>query len=134
MRYLMNRLVLLLAIACMTVCCVGTRPVMAREGKSVEIRKPYANIYEYLDPKSNIIRQAKQGELFELVYAGTSWFQIRVKERVGWLERRAGVIIDTPPQRFLGIPVGVFIVFIVLLVLTLLGVALVIYRQLNAEA
>lgn len=128
----MKRFVLLLALACVFMCSVGARPVLG-EGKSVEIRKPYANIYEYLDPKSNIIKQAKQGELFELVYAGTSWFQIRVKERVGWLERRAGVVIDTPPQRFLGIPVGVLIVFVVLLVLTLLGVALVIFKQLNAE-
>jgi hypothetical protein len=99
----------------------------------VEIKRPFANIYEYLDPKSNIIKQAKQGEMFELVYAGTSWYQVRIKDRVGWLERRAGEIIDTPPSRFLGIPVGVFALFLVLLVLTLLGVALVIYRQVNAE-
>ena len=129
----MNRILLLLACACVTICCFGAQPALAREGKSVEINKPYANIYEYLDPKSNIIRQARKGELFELVYAGTSWYQIRVKERVGWLERRAGVVIDTPPQRLLGIPVGVLIAIVALLVVTLVGVAVVIVRQLASE-
>lgn len=129
----MNRTLVLLAVAFVAVSMIGAPRAVAREGKSVEINKPFANIYEYLDPKSSIIRQAKKGELFELVYAGTSWYQVRVKDRVGWLERRAGDVIDTPPPRFLGIPVGVFAVFIVLLIITLLGVALVIYKQINAE-
>ncbi len=130
----MSRFVLLLAVACAAVCLVAPTKVLAKESKSVQISKPFASIYEYLDPKSNIIRQAKHGEVFELVYAGTSWYQVRVKDRVGWLERRAGEVVDTPPQRLLGVPVSVFIVFVVLMVVTLLGVAFVIYRQVSSEA
>jgi hypothetical protein len=130
----MKRIVILVAAIFVVMCAVVTKSAMAADdSRSVEIKRPFANIYEYLDPKSNIIKQARQGELFELVYAGTSWYQVRIKDRVGWLERRAGEIIDTPPSRFLGIPVGVFALFLVLLVLTLLGVALVIYRQINTE-
>jgi len=125
--------VLLLAVTCVAVCFIGPTKALAKESKSVEIKRPFANIYEYLDPKSDIILQAKQGEVFELVYAGTSWYQVRVKDRVGWLERRAGEVVDTPPQRFLGVPMSVFVVFVVLMVITLLGVALVIYRQVNSE-
>jgi len=128
----MNRLVLLLTALCIAV--VAVVPLDAKEERqSVEIQKPFANIYEYLDPKSTIIKQARKGETFELVYAGTSWFQVRVRERVGWLERRAGEVIDSPPVRILGVPIAVFAVFVALLVLTLFGVALVVFRQMNTE-
>jgi hypothetical protein len=129
----MTRFALLFSALCIVAAVV--RPVSAQaERKSIEIQKQFANIYEYLDPKSTIIKQARKGESYELVYAGTSWYQVRVRDRVGWLERRAGEIIDTPPARILGVPVAVFSVFIALLVLTLFGVALVVYRQMNAES
>jgi len=130
----MNRLGLLLVAACTLVWLANVRTASAKDDrKSVEIHTYFANIYEYLDPKSTVIKQARRGESYELVYAGTSWYQVRVKDRVGWLERRAGEIVDSPGARILGMPVGVFIVFVVLLLATLFGVALLIYRQMEAE-
>ena len=132
----MNRFTLLLSGLCVCIAFVAIRPAAAtakEQRQSVEIQRPFANIYEYLDPKSTIIKQARKGEAYELVFAGTSWYQIRVRDRVGWLERRAGEIIDTPPLRILGIPVAVFSVIIVLLALTLGSVAVFVFRQMHTE-
>ncbi len=131
----MKRLVVLLSGLCLCVAVIAVRPALAQkqERKSVQIEKQFANIYEYLDPKSTIIKQARKGEAYELVYAGTSWYQVRVRERVGWLERRAGEIVDTPPMKILGVPVAVFSVIATLLVLTLAGVVVLVVRQMNAE-
>jgi hypothetical protein len=121
-------------VVCVAACVLGVGTAAAQESKTVEIRKPIVNIYEYLDPKSDIIKQAKQGEFYELVVAGTSWCQVKVKDRVGWVELRACRITNAPPKSFLGIPVGIFALFLVLLVLTLLGVALVVYKQMSSES
>lgn len=96
----------------------------------VKISKPFANVYEFLDPKSRILTQAKKGDHFELVYAGTSWYQVKVKEKVGWLERRAGDVVGSPTA----IPVGSVIVFVIVLVGTLAGVFFFVQRQRAAES
>ena len=49
------------------------------ETRYVEIKKPFASVYEYLDPKSQILVQATKKDHFELVYEGTSWYQVKVK-------------------------------------------------------
>lgn len=95
----------------------------------VEVTTPYANVYEFLDPKSTIITQAKKGDHFELVYAGTSWYQVKVKEKVGWLERRAGEVVSNPGK----LPVVSIALLAVVLIGTLGGVFFVIQKQRNAE-
>ena len=119
----MKHLLLTIAFISVLVTCAFAK------GQFVEVSKPFANVYEFLDPKSTILTQAKKGDHYELVYAGTSWYQIKVKEKVGWLERRAGEIVNSPS----GIPVGPLVAFVIVLVGTLGGVFLFIQRQKAAE-
>lgn len=67
----------------------------AEDGKWVEIKVGYANIYKQLDPESDIIKQAKKGDRLELVYDGTSWYQVKVGKVTGWVERRSGEIVNS---------------------------------------
>jgi hypothetical protein len=108
-------------------------PASAVENRYVKIKKSFANVYEYLDPKSKIIKQAKRGDYFELIYEGTSWYQVKISDQVGWLERRSGNIVENPGITVLSIPVGTFIFFIMLLIGTFIGTSLFIYRQKAAE-
>ncbi len=94
-------------------------------GKFVKIENPLANIYEFLDPKSNIIRVAKKGDYFEMVFEGTSWYQIKVQDKVGWLEKKAGTVVDDPKTS----NTGVFIVISILLIGTLIGAYYYINKQ-----
>jgi hypothetical protein len=101
----------------------------AKNGSYVQITKPFANIYEYLDPQSTIVKQAHKGEYFELVSSGTSWYQVKVKDKVGWLEMRAGSVVNAPKKLFNTIPFGIFVLSIVVLILTLGLVGFFLYRQ-----
>lgn len=101
----------------------------AAASRYVEIKKAYASIYAYLDPKSEILVQAQKKDHFELIYEGTSWYQVRVKDKVGWLEKNAGVIVDNP----VSIPVKTLIFFLLLLIATILGASFLIYKQKTAE-
>ncbi len=101
----------------------------AASSRYVEIKEPFVNIYEFLDPKSNVIKQAKKGDHFELVYEGKAWYQIKIKDKVGWLEKNAGIIVNNPQY----LPIGTFLVFVILLLGTLVGVSLYIYKQKSVE-
>jgi len=105
----------------------------AAETRFVKIRKPFANVYQFLDPKSKVVKQAKRGDCFELIYEGTSWYQVKVANDVGWLERRAGNVVENPGFTILSIPIGTFVFFILLLMGTFVGTSLFIYRQKTAE-
>jgi predicted PurR-regulated permease PerM len=114
--------------------CVGFfSGVQAKDNLLVEVQKPYANIYEYLDPTSNIIRQAKLGEHLELVYEGTSWYQVKTRGRFGWLEKRAGKVVDNPSRFLNSVSYSSVIIFLVLIAATLGGVTYYILRQKEAE-
>jgi hypothetical protein len=101
----------------------------AASAKYVEIKNSFVNIYEFLDPKSNVIKQAKKGDHYELVYEGKAWYQIKIKDKVGWLEKTAGIVVNNPQY----LPIGTFLVFVVLLLGTLVGVSLYIYKQKAVE-
>jgi hypothetical protein len=60
----------------------------------VLITEPFVNVYERLDPKSNVLVMAKKGDRFELLYAGPLWYQVNVKNQIGWIERKAGRIVQ----------------------------------------
>ena len=115
------------------VCCIILQGSFAlchaASAKYVEIRTPFVNIYEFLDPKSNVIKQAKKGDHFELVYEGNAWYQIKIKDKVGWLEKAAGVVVNNPQY----LPIGTFLLFVVLLLGTLVSVSLYIYKQKAVE-
>jgi hypothetical protein len=91
----------------------------------VKVETSLANIYEFLDPKSKILRTAKEGERFEMVFEGTSWYQIKVQDRVGWLEKGAGSVVNTSS----GSNAGTVIVIVLLLGATLGGVFYYINKQ-----
>lgn len=67
-------------------------PCLAKQ--YVLVKKPFANVYEFLDPKSSIIEQSKKGDHLDLVYEGTSWYQVKVADKVGWIEKRAGEVVN----------------------------------------
>ena len=115
------------------ILCVSVIAVQASATRYVKVRIPFANIYEYLDPQSTILQQASQNKYFELVYEGTSWYQIKVDDKVGWLEKSAGTIIDSPGITVFSIPLGTLIFFLLLLATTIIGASLLIYKQKTAE-
>jgi hypothetical protein len=123
----MHRITLWVLSACAVLLLAGTS--FSKSGGYVQITKPFANIYEYLDPQSTIIKQAHKGEYFELVSSGTSWYQVKVKDKVGWLEMRAGNVVDAPKKLFNTIPFGVFVLSIGMLIVTLGLVGFFLYRQ-----
>jgi hypothetical protein len=120
------------------VCCglfflAAAFSTAAAEAKFVRVRKPFVNVYEFLDPTSKIITQAKKGDHFELVYEGTSWYQIKVKDKVGWIEKRAGIVVTDRGVSIFSIPVGTFVLFLLLLVATFGATSFLIYKQRTAE-
>jgi hypothetical protein len=60
----------------------------------VRITDPFTNVYERLDPKSTVIKLAKKGDRFDLIYAGPLWYQIKVQDQIGWVERKAGRVVE----------------------------------------
>jgi hypothetical protein len=103
------------------------------ESQFVEIKKPFASIYEYLDPKSTILLQATKNEHFELVYEGTSWYQVKVRNKVGWVEKSAGIVVNNPGLTVFSIPLGTLLFFMLLLIATITGASFLIYKQKTAE-
>ena len=87
-------------MALFTVLCVSSQ-VHAANGYLL-VEEPLAKVYKELDPKSPIIKQVKKGEYLELIYDGTSWNKVKVDGQEGWIERRAGKIVDKKG----GVPVG----------------------------
>jgi hypothetical protein len=108
---------------------VLAQPLHAGSGRYVKVENPLANIYEFLDPKSNIIRVAKKGDAFEMIFEGTSWYQIKVQDKVGWLEKKEGKVCDNPTTS----NAGTWIAITILLLGTLGGVYYYIYKQKLAE-
>ena len=99
-------------------------------GQFVKVKSSLANIYEFLDPKSNIIRVAKEGDRFEMVFEGTSWYQIKVQDKVGWLEKNAGTVVNGSSSS----NAGTWIVILILFFGTLGGVFYYINKQKLTEA
>jgi hypothetical protein len=105
-------------------------PLYAEGGRYVKVDKSLANVYEFLDPKSNIIRVAKEGDRFEMVFEGTSWYQIKVQDKVGWLEKKSGTVVSGTSSSSAAIWISVTILFLGMLG----GVYYFINKQKVAEA
>ena len=117
------------SILCFFFLLVSFSSSFAAAAKYVEIKNPFVNVYEFLDPKSNVLTQAKKGDHFELVYEGKAWYQIKIKDKVGWLEKKAGVVVNNPQY----LPIGTFFAFVILLLGTLVAVSMYIYKQKAVE-
>jgi hypothetical protein len=88
------------------------RPLQAGSGQFVKVESSLANIYEFLDPKSNIIRTAKEGDRFEMIFEGTSWYQIKVQDKVGWLEKKSGSVVSGSSGSNAGTWIAITILFL----------------------
>jgi hypothetical protein len=78
----------------------------------VEISEPFVNVYEFLDPKSTVLSMVKKNDRLELIYAGTTWYQVKIGTKQGWVERKAGHVVDGPS--FLSPAISIVLVLIVL--------------------
>ena len=61
--------------------------------KYFEVKTPIANVYKALDPKSEIIKQVMVGERLEVIGEGTSWHNVLVDSKSGWIENQTGKIV-----------------------------------------
>jgi len=94
------------------------------EIRYVEVRKPFQNVYVKLDPKSEIIRQTKKGEYLELLSRGDSWYKVKVDGREGFLETRAGKVVNRK-----GAPIITFLLYLLVLGGCVFGVVLYVKKQ-----
>ncbi len=115
---------------CAFIVLTMVMPLHANTGTFVKVDKSLANVYEFLDPKSNIIRVAKEGDRFEMVFEGTSWYQIKVQDKVGWLEKKSGSVVSGQS----GSNAVTWIAIAILFLGTLGGVYYYIYKQKVTEA
>ncbi|MFP4415901.1 MAG: SH3 domain-containing protein [Chitinivibrionales bacterium] len=125
----------MLLVGCTFAILVGAfASYAAKEAKFIRIKKPFANVYEKLDPKSEIVDQASKGDHLELVNEGTSWLQVKVNDKIGWVEKRAGVLVARKPITIFSLPLGTFLFILVLLGGTIFGAYYFIQIQKKAEA
>lgn len=60
-----------------------------------EVKVPMANVYKALDPKSEIIKQVLINERLEVLAQGTSWHNVKVDGKSGWIENQTGKLVDS---------------------------------------
>ena len=107
------RLVTVSGIA-MMLMAVCFSPFKATASQYVQISEPFVNVYQFLDPKSTVIKMVKKGDRLELIFAGTSWYNVKVGSESGWVERKAGYVVERAD-------VTTPVVSIILIVLVLAG-------------
>jgi len=100
--------------------------IAAATPQYVQITESFTNVYERLDPKSPVIIMAKRGDRFDLIYAGPLWYQVKVKDQIGWIERKAGRVIE-------GKNVFSTILSIVLVCALLAGTFIIVSRVINKQ-
>lgn len=89
------------------------------------VEEPLAKIYKELDPKSPLIKQVKKGTYLELVYDGETWHKVKIDGQIGWIEKRAGKIVDKQG----GLPIVSIFLFILVAVITIVAVLMYIQRN-----
>jgi hypothetical protein len=92
----------------------------------VEISEPFVNVYEFLDPKSTVLSMVKKNDRLELIYAGTTWYQVKIGAKQGWVERKAGHVVDGPS---LLSPIISIIMIVLVLAGTIYGVSYYLKKQ-----
>jgi len=96
----------------------------------VEVTKAFVNVYETLDPKSPVLKQVMKGDHLKLVYPGEKWYQVEMDNKAGWLEKRAGIVVESAS--------AFSIISIILLIIVCLGAfgtaGYYIYKQKSTES
>ena len=100
-----------LAMAMFLLVCFSPVKTFAAQ-QYIEITEPFVNVYEFLDPKSAVLSMVKKNDRLELIYAGTTWYQVKVGAKQGWVERKAGHVVDGPSflSPIISIIVGLLII------------------------
>jgi hypothetical protein len=97
----------------------------AQTKQFVSVTKPFVNVYQKLDPTSSVVGQARRGDHLELVAAGDSWYKVKMGTNEGWLEKRAGDVVNNS-----GNPSSVLVIIILLVVAGVFGaVSVYIYKS-----
>lgn len=91
----------------------------------VAVSKAFVNVYKDLDPKSMVVGQARKGDHLELIASGEAWYKVKMGNNEGWLDKRAGEIVDNPGNS------TTLIIFIVLLIVAgaIVGISWYIYKS-----
>jgi hypothetical protein len=89
----MKLLTLPFVMAMFLMACFSPVKAVAAQ-QFVEISEPFVNVYEFLDPKSTVLSMVKKGDRLELIYAGATWYQVKIGPKQGWVERKAGHVVD----------------------------------------
>ena len=84
-------------------------PSSAPVPKYFEVLESPTKILKDLSPQSPILVFAQKNEVYPLVYAGSSWCKIIVKNDTGWAESSRGRVIDSPSVITAKIPAIVII-------------------------
>ena len=116
------------ALLCMLTISIPT--AHAADSQYVEITESFANIYQFLDPKSPIIVQVKKSDHVELINAGTLWYQVKYKDQTGWLERKSGNVVASNKS----FPWAGIITLIICLVAGIVGYIVLIRKPHQAKA
>lgn len=69
---------------------------IAQTKQYVAVSKPFVNVYQKLDPTSMVVGQAHKGDHLELIATGDSWYKVKMGTSEGWLEKRAGDVVNNP--------------------------------------
>jgi hypothetical protein len=104
-------------------------PFKAAATQFVQISEPFVNVYELLDPKSTVVKMVKKGDRLELIFAGTSWYQVKVRDQTGWVERKAGVIVEGADAFSYALSIALILIA---LIGTIYGVVVYIKKQKTA--
>jgi len=104
--------VVLVLLSAVILCSSAIAQENKEKTKYFEVKTPIANVYKALDPKSEIIKQVMIGDRLEIIGEGTSWHNVLVDSKSGWIENQAGKIVDSKKS---------FPVFSLLFLLLLVG-------------
>jgi hypothetical protein len=104
-------------------------PFKAAATQYVKISDPFVNVYEKLDPKSNVLKMVKRGDRLELIYPGPIWYQVKVGDNIGWVERKAGSVVEGTSVLSTVLPIALIII---MLSGSIYGVAAYIKKQKTA--
>jgi hypothetical protein len=116
-------------VAMFLVMCFSPSPSQAA-GEYVQITEPFVNIYQFLDPKSKVVKMAKKGDRLELIYAGTSWYNVKIGNETGWVERKAGTLQEKPD---IVSPIMSIVLIVIALAGTIYGVTYYVKKQKTVE-
>ncbi|NLE00184.1 MAG: SH3 domain-containing protein [Fibrobacter sp.] len=119
------------SVVCMTSVsnAADTTTTKAEKLQYLLIKEPYASVYKQLDPKSEIVIQAKKGDYLEILGEGQAWYLVKAKESQGWVEKRAGKKVDSKSS-----PVFPIVLVILLIGATAGGVYYYVTKNKSTEA